>query len=187
MPQLKNREKRLLYMLGGILLILGNYLLWEKLFHTKKQIEEDRKNLKFQIIETEIWMKQRDEANSKKEWIQNNQPTLTVSPGEASSSLLELATKTATEHKLAISKNDLGKTVSTAIYEEVSVNLVLTGPMEAIIKWAHNIYSPEEFRLFKNFDLGVEKTQKVKGTMELKVTVAQWFKPTGTADLATTE
>ncbi|MEM9444184.1 MAG: hypothetical protein AAGA18_02415 [Verrucomicrobiota bacterium] len=179
MPQLKNREKRLIIMFGGILLLLGNYMLWEKMAMTRSQIIEDRKNLELHRREAEMWMKQRDEATAKRDWIQSHQPTMEIDSGVATSELLKLATDRAKEHELTIEKNSLGKTIPNSIYDEISIDLEATGSMEKITKWAHSIYSPSEFRLFKHFSLN---STADPDKLKIKVTVAQWFKPSGVLD-----
>src|SRR6516164_8188283 len=87
--RLSKRERRLLFIIGGLGVVLVNYIIWSWLLGALQHARTDLAERQSSRVEQGIFMKERDLWVKRDEWVKKRQPALS-GPGDASKLLDEI-------------------------------------------------------------------------------------------------
>jgi hypothetical protein len=110
----------------------------------------------------------------RQKWLDSAMPAMGDS-GQAHSSFLEHLQNTARERGLSLTAPVLLKPEAGPHHRDLSVNLQITGPDNAVFHWLADLQSPEKFQLVKY--LLLTPAQASPPRMTGTVTVARLYKP----------
>ncbi len=182
MRGLTTREKRLLgFCLLSIFLVANLFAaraVMRSLGGSSAKITE----LKNELAENEMWLEEKDLWERRRDWLEANLPASLVrqriSVGNAQGELMQSLQNDLLERKLKIERQSLLEPQTTAFYDEVAVNLRVTGEAAELNRWLATLQSPERFQVIKNIELELDgRSKEVEPQAECDITVARWFAP----------
>ena len=165
-------EKQKLYGFLVVVFVLGNVFAFGTLQDKFQETSRHLGKLKADLAYSRIWIEDRALWTKRADWLVKTQPKLD-DPGQGTANLLESLQKAAQKNNLAIASQSLQEPRASAAYKEVSVQLTLTGSLEAICRWLVEIEQPELFQSVSRFSLKCDGTDGTK--MRCELTVARWY------------
>ena len=170
----KKSEKILFATCGGLILCIGLYFVWNE-YQTRMAAARDKIETlspKFSAAlaaagDAPFWKERQG-------WLNKAMPVMSDS-GQAHSSFLEHLQNTAKERGLSLTAPVLLKPEGGAHHRDLSINLQITGPDNAVFHWLADLQSPEKFQLVKY--LLLTPAQASPPRMAGTVTVARLYKP----------
>ena len=176
---LNNREKQLLMICLGALVLVGTMILANVFLQKRSRLAAQIAALQNQRKENEVWLGDRPFWEKRKAWLNANMPT-TDSLGRSQGQLLEELQNAALDRGIKITQQTPLDAVTTADYREISVNLRLYGDQGAILQWMATMQSPDKFQAVKALEFELDTRSKEKTPQaQCNLTVARWFKPEG--------
>ena len=171
---LKRSEKILFALCGGVVALAGVWFLWND--HTSRMTaaREKIENLKPRFTAAVAAAADAPFWKERQAWLDATMPEMGDS-GKAHSSLLEHLQNTAKERSLSLTSPVLLKPEGGPHHRDLSVNLQITGPDNAVFRWLADLQSPEKFQLVKYLMLAPASASPPR--MTATVTVARLFKP----------
>lgn len=170
----KKSEKVLFAFCGGLVACIGLYFLWDDYNTRMATAQEKIETLspKFSAAlaaagDAPFW-------KERQTWLDASMPVMGDS-GQAHSSFLEHLQDTARERGLTLTSPVLLKPEGGSHHRDLSVNLQITGPDNAVFRWLSELQSPEKFQLIKY--LLLTPAQASPPRMTGTVTVARLYKP----------
>lgn len=176
---LNNREKQLLFVCFGVLVLVGAMILINVFLQKRSRMALQITALQNQKQENEVWLGDRAFWEKRKIWLNEHMPT-TDSLGRAQGQLLEELQNAALDRGIKVTQQTLRDPVTTADYREIAVNLRLYGDQSAILQWLATMQSPDKFQAVKELEFELDTRSKEKTPQaQCNLTVARWFKPEG--------
>lgn len=171
---LKRSEKTLLALCGGVVALVAVWFLWSDHSARMTAAREKIDNLKPRFTAALAAAADAPFWKERQIWLDGTLPVMGDS-GQAHSSLLEHLQTTASERGLALTGPVLLKPEAGPHHRDLSINLQITGPDNAVYRWLADLQSPEKFQLVKYLLLtpATVSPPRMTGT----VTVARLYKP----------
>jgi hypothetical protein len=179
MTKLTSREKNLLGLCFGVLLIMASMILLDAFLKRRAAVLQTLAGLERELQENKSWLA--DEAYWKKHgvWVEANLPR-TESLGRAQGQLLEEVQNDALDLQLRVERQTLLEPVTAAHYREVSVNVRLAGDQNVILQYLAGLQSPERFQVIKQLEFEVDtRSRAAKPQARCDLVLARWFALTG--------
>ncbi len=174
---LTSREKQLLMLCFGVLLLMGTIILANVFLLKRAGLKAKVAALENQKKENEVWLGDRAFWEKRKGWLNEHMPT-TDSLGRTQGLLLEELQNAALDRGIKVVQQTLLDPVTTADYREIAVSLRLYGEQSAILQWLATMQSPERFQAVKSLEFELDNRSKEKTPQaQCNLTVARWFKP----------
>ena len=171
---LKQSEKVLLALCGGVIALVAGGFLWSdhtaRLAAAREKIENLAPRFTAAVAaagDAPFW-------KERQTWLDATMPVMADS-GQAHSNLLEHLQTTARERGLALTAPVLLKPEAGTHHRELAINLLITGPDNALYRWLADLQSPEKFQLVKYLLLTPATASPPR--MSATVTVARLYKP----------
>jgi Tfp pilus assembly protein PilO len=171
---LKKSEKLLLTLCGGVVALVGVWFYWSDHSSRLAVAQEKIDNLQPRFTAALAAAADAPFWRERQAWLNATLPDMGDS-GEAHSALLEQLQTTARERGLALTSPVLLKPEGTAHFRDLSVNLQITGPDNAVHRWLAELQSPEKFQLVKY--LLLTPAAATPPRLTATVTVARLYKP----------
>lgn len=171
---LKKSEKLLLALCGGVVALVAGWFFWSD--HTARiaAAQEKIENLAPRFTAAVAAAADAPFWQQRQTWLDATMPAMGDS-GQAHSSLLEHLQTTARERGLALTAPVLLKPEAGPNHRDLSINLQITGPDNALFRWIADLQSPEKFQLVKYLLLTPAAASPPR--MTASVTVARLYKP----------
>ena len=185
---LNTREKRLLILCVGTIIIIVNVIFFRGFNLQRKALTESIKRLTDEAADDKIWLNDRVFWAKRQAWLTQNMP-FTDSTGRSQGQLLDELQNTALDDQLKVSNQVLhDEPTKETDYKEVSLSLKVRGDHDVLLRWLLKLQSPKKFEAVKSFDLQLDTKGKDKTPQaECNLTVARWFNPESTAEPQSTE
>ena len=174
MNRLSTRERIMLGIILGIVLILGNIAvvsaLWKQYGRTRADLalkQSELKSLKQMGAERELWAK-RDA------WLTQKQPKL-VNRDQARVILLDEIKTAAKTRNVLLENPALGSIESQPTYQSVSVNVETKSSWADLVGFLVGLQTPERFIVFESANLQIDATDPTK--MRGRFRIAKWYAP----------
>ena len=176
---LTDREKQLLLLCFGVLLLVAAMILVNVFIQNRSRLAAQITALQNQKKENEVWLGDQAFWEKRKVWLNEHMPT-TDSLGRTQGLLLEELQNAALDRGIKVVQQTLLDPVTTADYREIAVNLRLYGDQGAILQWLSTMQSPDKFQAIKALEFELDARSKEKTPQaQCNLTVARWFKPEG--------
>jgi hypothetical protein len=171
--RLSKRERRLLLAIGGLVLVLFNYLIWSWLLGALHRARADLAARQSSRIEQGIFMKERDLWVKRDEWIRKNEPALS-GPGEASKLLDEIKPIAAKYHVL-VENPQIGSGETTPVHQTVYNSIETKSAWPDLVHFLYDLQQPNKFLVFESVTLSVDANDPT--VMRGRFKIARWFAP----------
>lgn len=145
------RERILAAALIGVVAIALHVVLADSMSRRGKVLKDEKRKLELALLEADTLLEEKEEWLAKRSWIYFRQPSF-VSDEEAEKEMLRLA-DSATTRSLEITGRELLEMTRKADTVEAGLRLQLSGEMEDLLTWLHQIQNPREFREVREFSL----------------------------------
>ena len=169
------RERRLAYVVGGILFLLVNLFIWNVLLgmssDTRKRYADERTERASEevyLTEEKMWQRRAD-------WLKKNQPS-SNNPAEASS-LLTRVKEIAGRYNVQVENPQIGPTENAPSHQSVSATFETKSGWEPLVHFLYDMQRPEGFYVFENVSLMVDANDPT--VMQGRFKIAKWFAPAG--------
>ena len=175
MRPLTKRERRLAIMFGVTIFVAANIIGLTVLLRKQGEMHANLDNLRIRQFQADGWLAEKGTWRQRKEWLDKTQPVL-KSAGEANAALLESLTSSAAKHSLVIVKQGFAEPdpEHKHPYQEIAVNLTVSGPLEAVTRWLVEIQQPASFQAVPKLSMKVDNDP---AKMVCVVTVARYYAP----------
>jgi len=172
---LSTREKRLLSLCVGALLLMGTLILANTFMQKRSALLARENALEQMRQEHETWLSDRDYWQSHGDWLKQSMPT-TDSLGRSQGQMLEELQNAALDLQLTVERQTLLEPVTTATYREVSLTLRVYGDQMVLLRWLATLQSPEKFLHLKQLDFELDtRARAPKPQARCNLTLAKWF------------
>jgi hypothetical protein len=172
--QFKRSEKVLLGLCGGVLLLTGLWFFHDDYTKRMAAAREKIENLGPRSAAAVAAASDAPFWKERQAWLDANMPAM-GDAGMAHSNLLEQLQSTARERGLTLTSPVLLKPEAGPHHRDLSVNLQISGPDNAVFRWLAELQSPEKFQLVKY--LLLTPATATPPRMSATVTVARFYKP----------
>jgi hypothetical protein len=173
--RLNKRERTLTTIVGAVLFLLLNWLIWTKLIgslgRARAELAEQKETRKVQ----EVFIRERALWEKRAKWLQEHQPTL-KGPGDAST-LLDQIKEVAGKHNLLIENPAIGTSDATPERQAVFASFDVRSPWPPLVKFLYDVQQPESFVVFESITLNIDPADPTQ--MRGKMKLARWFAPSG--------
>jgi hypothetical protein len=170
----KKSEKVLFALCGGLVACIGLYFLWSDYSGRMAAARDKIETLSPRFTAAMAAAGDAPFWKERQTWLDTAMPVMGDS-GQAHSSFLEHLQDTARERGLSLTAPVLLKPEGGPHHRDLSVNLQITGPDNAVFHWLAELQSPEKFQLIKY--LLLTPAQASPPRMTGTVTVARLYKP----------
>ena len=173
---LSNREKNLLWLCLGVLVLMASAVLGNVFLGKRKVVLERLTSLQQQKEANEQWLNDRAYWDKHSDWLEKHMPT-TESLSRSQAKLLEELQAGADAREIRLENPELIPAVTTADYREVAVSMRLSGEQTILLQWLTTLQSPETFQVIKVLDFEIDtRSKEPKPQGRCNLTVARWFK-----------
>jgi hypothetical protein len=172
--QFKRSEKVLLGLCGGVLLLTGLWFFHDDYTRRMAAAREKIENLGPRSAAAVAAASDAPFWKERQAWLDANMPVM-GDAGMAHSNLLEHLRATAGERGLTLTSPVMLKPEAGPHHRDLSVNLQISGPDNAVFRWLAELQSPEKFQLVKYLLLAPATATPPR--MSATVTVARIYKP----------
>lgn len=173
MRPLTASEKRLSIILAIALFLMVNLIVLSFSIRSWQTAKRQITSLQATKVEQDSWLAQKDFWMERNEWLKTHQPAPPAS-GVGASELLQQIQQSAKSANVRILDQKLPDPTITPDYQEYSVQLRVSGSLEALTKWLTTLQTPEAFIAIPSFDLISDKEPP---QVICDLTIAKWYKP----------
>jgi hypothetical protein len=173
--RLSQRERRLSAIVGGIIFVLLNWLVWSQLLgaldHARADLAARQNTRRVQ----DVFIRERDLWEKRAQWLKEHQPTL-KGPGEAST-LLDQIKQLAGKYNVLVENPAIGTSDATPDRQAVFASFEVKSPWPPLIRFLYEVQQPESFVVFESITLNIDPSDPTM--MRGKMKAARWFAPAG--------
>jgi hypothetical protein len=173
--RLNQRERLLGTIVAGVLFLLINWIIWNKLLGALRQTRADLAARKETRQVQEVFIRERDLWEKRAKWLQEHQPAL-KGPGDAST-LLDQIKQVAGKHNVLIENPAIGTSDATPERQAVFASFEVKSPWPPLVKFLYDVQQPESFVVFESITLNIDPSDPTQ--MRGKMKLARWFAPAG--------
>lgn len=153
MPKLNKRERFLALGFGGILFVVGNFILLNWALNTLESFHSEILALEAQVRDTRLWIDDRDYWNERLAYLDGLQPHFETE-AKTSSDLTKLVASSAEKHQVEIlSQNMVEPAFLPGEQVVVSAKFRVKASFENLCRWLHELQQPDRFLAFDQFAL----------------------------------
>lgn len=177
--KLTSREKNLLLMCVGVLVIMAGMIAATQFLSRRKVALEKISSLQRQKLENDTWVKEEPFWNKRRAWLAERMP-VAESLGRAQGQLLEDIQNEALEWGITAEQPTLPplSTTPNPNYREVTVSVRLRGDQATVLNWLATLQSPEMFQAVRELQVEIDTRAREKTPQVVcNLTLARWFKP----------
>lgn len=177
--KLTAREKNLLLMCVGVLVIMAFMIAGTQFLSRRKVALEKISSLRVQKQENDGWVNEEPFWNKRRAWLAEKMP-VTESLGRAQGQLLEDIQNEALEWGITAEQPTLPPLATTPNpnYREVTVSVRLRGDQATVLNWLSTLQSPEMFQAVRELQVEIDTRAREKTPQVVcNLTLARWFKP----------
>ena len=181
--KLTTREKRLLGLCVGVLVLMASMILVNAFLQKRKAVLTLTAQLETQLRDNQTWLSDKEYWEKHAAWLEQNLPS-TESLGRAQGQMLEELQNAALDLQIRVERQTLLEPSTQPAYREVAVNLRLAGDQDTLLRWLATLQSPERFQVIKELEFELNRRSRTptpKPQAECNLTLARWFKPVATA------
>ncbi len=170
------REKKLSFLVGGVVALIANYLVIEFFLKNQTRLREQFTQKTDTLRATGVLLEEKDLWEKRDAWVKAKQPPLTNEAG-AGVALLDEVKEIAKKHTVLLESPAIGIPEHKPLYTSVSVNVETKCSKESLTAFMRDVQGPEQFIVFENANVQVDSGDKKE--MHGKFRIAKWFAPAG--------
>lgn len=171
--KMNQRERLLGAIVGGVLFLLINLLIWSSLFGALQSAKARLAARQSERSQQTVFLRERMMWQRRDDWLKKNQPAL-KSPVEASTLLDELK-QAAGKRSVLIENPAIGTSDSNSNYQSVFASIETKSPWQPLVQFLYDVQKPESFVVFESVNLAIDSSDATM--MRGKFKVGRWFVP----------
>ena len=169
------RERKLAWMVAGVMILLINLLVWNKLLAGISNSRAELAVRKATRDEQSAYIKERDLWARRDKWVKDHQPVL--KGAEEASTLLDQVKEIAGKHNVLVENPAIGAGDSTPDHQSVFASFETKSPWPPLVHFLFDVQQPESFIVFESVQLHIDNSDP--SLMRGKFKMARWFAPAG--------
>ena len=171
--RMNKRERTLALIVGGIVFVLLNFVIWDSLFGMLGNARTDLAARKSTRAQQNIYLKEAPIWAKRDEWLTQHQPAL-KNASEAST-LLDQVKEIAAKHNVLIENPAIGTGESTVDHQTVFASVETKSPWPPLVHILYDVQQPASLVVFENVSIHVDGNDQTM--MRGKFKIARWFAP----------
>ena len=168
------REKKLAGIVGGILALMGNFLLVEFFVKNQRQLQEDLRRKTAQLTLHQQTLEERETWEQRSAWMTEHQTRL-ASESMAGVALLDALKEVAQKNAVLIESPAIGTPEKRPHCIAVPVSFETKSSWAGLCGFLREAQQPDQFLVFENAVLQVDPADNTR--MRATCRVAKWFAP----------
>ena len=172
--RMHRRERTLLLVVGGVVLLLINVMIWNWLFGAVGRARSDLATRQSKRKEQEIFVSERGLWEQRQKWLQQHQPVFNGA-GEASTLLEQQLRPVAAKYNILLENPQIGSGENTPSHQTVWASVETKSDWKSLVHFLYDVQQPELFVVFESASLAVDSSDPTK--MHGKFKIARWFAP----------
>jgi hypothetical protein len=174
LTRMNSRERRLAYLVAGVLFALVNLFIWNALLGMSADARAQYADRRTDRAAQEVYLAEENMWQHRADWLKKNQPS-SSNPAEGSS-LLTRVKDIAGRYNVQIDNPQIGPVENTPSHQSVSATFETKSAWEPLVHFLYDTQRPESFYVFENVNLMVDPNDPT--VMEGRFKIAKWFTPT---------
>lgn len=175
MPRLNSREKKLVFLVFGLLFAFGNVIAFHWWRGEVEGLKKQRHELALDLIESEALYGERSEWESRQAWLAS---AIATFPGReaADAELLKLVETSAQQAGVVLGTAELlePEEENENHFSRAGVSVRASGTLDQLAKWVYGFQEPGDFRSLVNFEF--ESDKKSPGMVHCRFQCWEWRK-----------
>ncbi len=167
------RERILLWIVAGALIVLLNLVIWNWLFGALGRARAQLATRQAACVEQAVYIKERDLWTKRDQWLTQHQPAL-KNAAEAST-LLDQVKEVAGKYNILIENPAIGSGETTPNHQTVFASIETKSPWPPLVHFLYDVQQPESFVVFESVSLMIDSGDPTM--MRGKFKIARWFAP----------
>ncbi len=167
------RERILLWIVAGALIVLLNLVIWNWLFGALGRARAQLATRQAARVEQAVYIKERDLWTKRDQWLTQHQPAL-KNAAEAST-LLDQVKEVAGKYNILIENPAIGSGETTPNHQTVFASIETKSPWPPLVHFLYDVQQPESFVVFESVSLMIDSGDPTM--MRGKFKIARWFAP----------
>ena len=172
MNRLTPRERILVYIVAGVLFVVGNLALLGTLKNRHIRLKADIAQKQTEIKTMKVLLAESDQWAARQAWLDAKQPRLT-NPEQTRVQLLDQIKESARASELLLESPELGDIDVRASYRSVSVQVTAKGSWASVVKFLHAMQQPDRFIVFETANFQIDPGNSSR--MSCKFKIAKWY------------
>jgi len=172
MNRLTRRERILIYIIVGVLFVVGNLTLLTSLKNRHIRLKADLAQKRTEIQAMKVILAESDQWTARQKWLTANQPRLT-NPEQTRVQLLEQIKEVARAHEVLLESPELGDLEVQSAYRSVSVQVTTKGSWASTVQFLHAMQQPDRFIVFETANIQIDPGNASR--MSCKFKIAKWY------------
>lgn len=175
MSRLSSREKKLVFLIFGLLFIFGNVIALSWWRGELDDLKKEQHDLDLALIEAEALYGERSEWENRQDWLDS---AIASFPGReaADAELLKLVETSARQVGVVLGSAELLEPPGEdeEYFARSGVSVRASGTLSQLAKWIHGFQEPKDFRSLTNFEF--ENDGKDPGMVHCRFQCWEWRK-----------
>ena len=172
MNRLTRRERILIYIIAGVLLIVGNLALLASLKNRHLRLKTEVAQKRTEIQAMKVILAESDQWTARQAWLATHQPRLT-NPEQTRVQLLEQIKEAARANEVLLESPELGNLEVQSAYRSVSVQVTAKSSWANVVKFLHTMQKPDRFIVFETANIQIDPGDASR--MSCKFKIAKWY------------
>ena len=172
MNRLTPRERILIYLIAGILFLVGNLALVSSLSNRHARVKADLAAKRTEIASLKNILAGSHEGVAREAWLSSHQPKLT-NPEQAGVQLLEQIKEAARANDIVLESPELGGVETQSACRSVSVQVAAKCTWGNLVKFLHAMQQPDRFVVFETANLQIDPANATR--MACRFKIAKWY------------
>lgn len=168
------REKVLAGIVGAVVVVILNLVLISSVLKKSTRLRTELVTRQAELETMEALLKEDALWSAREAWLREKQPKLTNEAG-AGVALLNWVKQLANTHQVVLENPAIGILEKTPFYASVPVNVEVTGPWPALVKFLHAVEEPGRFVVLETVNMQIDASDASK--LRAKLKIAQWYAP----------
>ena len=171
--RMNRRERMLALVVGGIVFVLLNLLIWNSLLGMLGSARTELAARKSEHNQQVVYLKEAALWTKRSEWLTQHQPVM-KNAAEASS-LLDEVKQIGSKQNVLIENPAIGTGESTPDHQTVFASIETKSPWPALVHFLYDLQQPASFVVLENASINVDGNDPTM--MRGKFKIARWFAP----------
>ncbi len=166
------REKKLAWIVGGVLAVMGNFMLVEFFLKNQRQLREDLRRKTAQLALQRQTLEERETWEQRSAWMTEHQARL-INESTSGVALLDALKEVAQKNSVLIEAPAIGTPEKRTYCIAVPVSFETKSSWAGLCGFLREAQQPEQFLVFEKAVLQVDPADNTR--MQATFRVAKWF------------
>ncbi len=153
---MKESEKRLLFLAGGVAAGIVGLILSKGLLNRQHELERNEAALTAELEESKSLLLERPLWNAREAWLNKNQP-VAKSDSDADTEAFQQLVAKAESSGLKVEKKQYKEPSKNEYYHQFEDQFTVKGNLPDVFRWIYSVQSPKDFRVVPKMKITPDK------------------------------